>query len=273
MRKGNFIQNLINAAIFIALEIAALNMLSNNAPLQSSWFAKGGQAIMGSVWGCAQNIGDYFSLQEKNDSLAMENHQLRTRLADLEDFIADSIRVSKLPQDGISDGFRYIPATISKISNNTQHNYIIINKGAKDGIVKGSGIITGKGAIGVIDGVSDNFSFARSFKNHGMNISSRLGKTGATGALQWDGIHSNGALLKEIPHHIEFAVGDTVYTSGFSSIFPPDIPLGITGDSRIINGSTYEINVRLFEDFGSLRYVTVVENLGKDEINILEGMQ
>jgi len=273
LRKGNIIQHLINAAIFIALEIAALNMLARNAPLQSSWFAKGGQAVMGSVWGCAQSIGDYFSLKEKNDSLALENHHLRTRLADLEDFIADSVRVARLPHDGISGGFRYIPATISKISNNTQHNYIIINKGAKDGIVNGSGIITGKGAIGVIDGVSTRFSYARSFKNHGMNISSRLGKTGATGALQWDGIHGNGAILTEIPHHVEFAPGDTVYTSGFSSIFPPDIPLGTTGDSRIINGGTYEIDVTLFEDFGSLKYVTVVENLGKDEINMLEDTQ
>jgi len=64
-----------------------------------------------------------------------------------------------------------------------------------------------------------------------------------------------------------------VYTSGFSSIFPPDIPLGTTGDSRIINGGTYEIDVTLFEDFGSLKYVTVVENLGKDEINMLEDTQ
>ena len=264
---------MINAAIFIGLEIAALNMLSNSAPLQNSWFAKGGQAVMGTVWGFSQNISNYFSLKEQNDSLALENHCLRTRLADLEDFIADSIRVARLPHDGISGGFRYTPATISKISNNTQHNYLIINKGSNDGIVTGSGIITGKGAIGIIDGVSENFSYARSFQNHGMSISSRLGKTGATGTLQWDGRHGNGGLLKEIPHHVEFAIGDTVYTSGFSSIFPPDIPLGITKDSRIINGGTYEIDVILFEDYGALRYVTVVENLGKTEINILEGKQ
>jgi len=71
---------------------------------------------------------------------------------------------------------------------------------------------------------------------------------------------------------MEIAVGDTVYTSGFSSIFPPDIPLGVTGESRIVNGSTSEIKVRLFEDFSSLRYVTIVENLGREEIRQLEDM-
>ena len=65
----------------------------------------------------------------------------------------------------------------------------------------------------------------------------------------------------------------TVYTSGFSSIFPPDIPLGITGASRIVNGSSYEIKVTLFEDFSALRYVMVVENLNKEELKSLEDKQ
>ena len=91
--------------------------------------------------------------------------------------------------------------------------------------------------------------------------------------MAWNGYSSNGAVLREIPHHVEFHNGDTVYTSGYSSIFPPDIPLGTTGDSRIVNGATYEIEINLFEDFGALRYVTVVENLGKEEIKNLEDMQ
>ena len=273
MRKSSLIFHLINAAIFIALEIAALSMLRNNAPLQNTWMAKGGQAVMGSLWGMTQNIGDYFSLRQVNDSLAMENFQLRSRLADLEEFISDSLRVSRIPADGIAKGYRYIPATISKISNNTQHNYIIIAKGSDDGIVKGAGVITGEGAIGVIDGVSRHYSYARSFQNHGMSISARVGRTGISGPMVWDGIHSNGALLQEIPLHMDVAVGDTIFTSGFSSIFPPDIPLGIAGESRIVNGSTSEIKIRLFEDFSALRYVTIVENLGRKEIKELEDMR
>ena len=60
--------------------------------------------------------------------------------------------------------------------------------------------------------------------------------------------------------------GDTIYTSGYSSIFPPDIPLGILGDAKIVNGATYEINVDLFEDFGALRYVTIVDNTAHEEM-------
>ncbi len=271
MRKGSLIFHLINAAIFIALEIAALSMLRNNAPLQNTWIAKGGQAVMGGLWGMSQDVGDYFSLRQANDSLALENFRLRLRVAQIEKFVSDTLRISDIPATTL--GYKYIPATISKISNNTQHNYIIIDKGSDDGVLQGDGVITGKGAVGVIDAVSRNFSYARSFKNHGMSISARVGKTGISGPLVWDGVSSNGALLKEIPLHMEIAVGDTIYTSGFSSIFPPDIPLGTAGESRIVNGSTSEIKVSLFEDFSALRYVTVVENLGRKEIKELEDRQ
>ena len=269
MRHNGIINHIINAAIFIILEIAALNMLSHNGAMQNVWFSKGVQAVMGTVWGGSEQIKDYFSLRKANDALALENHNLRTRLARYEAETADSLMAAGLEEN--AGGYSYIPATIMKISNNTQHNYMIIDKGSEHGVVVGSGVVTGKGAIGVIDAVSSNFSYAISFRNHEMNISARLGKEGAVGPLSWDGRSSAGAILKEIPHHVEFEPGDTVFTSGFSSIFPPDSPLGTTGKSKIVNGATYEIEIELFEDFGSLRYVTIVENLGKGEIKQLEG--
>ncbi len=259
---------IINAAIFIILEVAALNMLNHNGTMQNVWFSKGAHAVMGTLWGGTERIKDYFSLKKVNESLALENLELRTRLARHE--AQNEQQTQEEVTTDVAGQFRYMPATIMKISNNTQHNYMIIGKGSEDGVTAGSGVITGKGAIGVIDAVSSNYSYARSFKNHEMNISARLGKEGAVGPMSWDGMSRNGAILKEIPHHVEFEPGDTVFTSGFSSIFPPDIPLGTTGKSKIVNGATYEIEITLFEDFGSLRHVTIVENLGKDEITRLE---
>ena len=259
---------IINAAIFIILEVAALNMLNHNGTMQNVWFSKGAHAVMGTLWGGTERIKDYFSLKKVNESLALENLELRTRLARHE--AQNEQQTQEEVTTDVAGQFRYMPATIMKISNNTQHNYMIIGKGSEDGVTAGSGVITGKGAIGVIDAVSSNYSYARSFKNHEMNISARLGKEGAVGPMSWDGMSRNGAILKEIPHHVEFEPGDTVFTSGFSSIFPPDIPLGTTGKSKIVNGATYEIEITLFEDFGSLRHVTIVENRGKDEITRLE---
>ena len=154
-----------------------------------------------------------------------------------------------------------------KSCNNSQHNYMIIDKGSEDGVEEKSGIITSEGAVGIIDAVSRHYSYALSFRNSGISISARIGKEGAVGPMKWDGRSSRGAILSEIPHHIGISPGDTVYTSGYSTIFPPDIPLGTTGESRLVN---YEIKVTLFEDFSRLRYVTIVNHTGKEELKELE---
>lgn len=245
-----------------------MNMLRHNGTIQGIWISKGVHAISGTIWGGAQDIGDYFSLRKRNDMLAQENFELRLQLAQIRE---EGGHEEAVVVNGEAGNFRYTHAEIAKISNNSQHNYMIVDKGRNDGITEGSGVITGRGAVGVIDAVSDKYSYARSFKNHEMNISARLGKQGAVGPLGWDGKRSDGAILKEIPLHVQFEPGDTVFTSGFSSIFPPDIPLGAVGEAKVVNGATYEIAVTLFEDFGALRYVTIVENLGKDEMKELEG--
>ncbi|MBO5419116.1 MAG: rod shape-determining protein MreC [Bacteroidales bacterium] len=270
MRKSKFISQAINAAIFIILEVAALNMLRNNGTLQRIWLARGAHAVMGTIWGGSQEIKHYFSLKQQNDSLAYENNELRISLAQLEAAVSDNMKQKAYSVPGMVGSYRYIPASIMKMGTKSQHNYLIIDKGYKDGVVEGAGIITPKGAIGIVDAVSQNYSYARSFKNHEMNISARLGKGGSIGPMSWDGFSSKGAILKEIPHHVEFSKGDTVYTSGHSSIFPPDIPLGTIGECKVVNGATYNIDISLFEDFGALRYVTVVQNIDKEEIAKLE---
>lgn len=243
-------------------------MLKNSGTLQNTWISKGIHSFMASVWGGSEQVRDYFSLRKKNDELADINfrqQQLIRKYREITgvDFSADSVPES-------IGNFRYIPARIAKTSNNKQHNYLIIAKGSEDGVVPDSGVITENGVIGIIDAVGKHYSFARSFRNADMSVSARIGRQGALGSLSWNGYSSNGAILKDVPQHISIHQGDTVFTSGFSSFFPPDIPLGILGEYRVENGATYEIKVSLFEDFATLRYVTLVNNINVGEIAELE---
>ncbi len=80
------------------------------------------------------------------------------------------------------------------------------------------------------------------------------------------GKSTNGAILKEIPLQYKYSPGDTIYTSGHSLVFPPDIPLGTAGKAKIVNGSTNEIQVTLFQEFKAIRYVTIVHNDSFNEV-------
>ena len=134
-------------------------------------------------------------------------------------------------------------------------------------------MVTPRGVVGIVDAVSRHYSYALSFMNTEMSISARLGREGAVGPLVWDGLHSGSAILKEIPLQVKFAQGDTVFTSGYSSIFPADIPIGTAGTGKVINGATNEISISLFQDQKALKYVTVVENIRMKEIEEMEQEQ
>ena len=256
------------AAVFILLETAAIVMLNHNNSMQRLWTMRLSHGFMAKTWGFTHKVIGYFSLAGQNEELALENHRLREMIREYEDAAkATDISLQSVARD---DGFVYTPAQIIKSGTNSQHNYLILDKGSEDGIVQNSGIISAKGVIGIVDAVSRHYSYAISFLNTEVNISSRLGETGAVGPLAWDGKNTDGAILKEIPLQYRYSPGDTVYTSGYSVIFPPDIPLGTAGDASIINGATNEITVNLFQDYTAHKFVTIVRNTRAAEIEALE---
>lgn len=264
---------LISTAIFIILEIASLAMLRHNGELQNIWIARISHTVMGKIWGGSDNVRYYLSLKKQNDQLAEENFELRQALDYYRTQEGEARRDSLSSLIEPHSDYSFVPATIIKMSKNKQHNYFIINKGSEDGIRPQSGVITLSGVIGIIDAVDKHYSYGFSLMNSGLSISARIGTEGAVGPLSWDGRSFSGAVLKEIPLQYKFAPGDTVWTSGYSAIFPPDIPLGVTGEAKIVNGAVNEIEVELFENFTALRYVTVVENVGRDEILSLESLE
>ncbi len=271
-KDRNLFPAIFTLAVFIILEIASLRLVSSNGSLQRIWLARQGHFFQGKVWGGAQGIAQYFSLKKQNAALVEENHKLTVALGDRKAALAVAGADSLASLLGSQSSFRYIPASIVKISRNRQHNYLIIDKGSEDGIHLQDGIVTPAGIIGIVDAVDKHYSYAISFMNPEISISARLGSEGAVGPLTWDGVSTRGAVLKEIPLQYKFQKGDTVFTSGFSAIFPPDIPIGTTGDAKIVNGATNEIKVNLFQDFSTLKYVVVVENIGREEIMSLEAV-
>lgn len=263
--QRKLIPSLVNLAVCILLELSALQLLSRNAELQRIWVAKAAHGVMGTVWGSSQRVRNYFRLSGTNKALSEENFRLQEEVFSLQEALRHA-RVDTVTRHLIrGPHFEFTSAEVAKISRNKQHNYLILDKGFEEGIREKSGIITRDGVVGIVDAVSAHYSYALSFQNKDISISARLGNEGATGILVWDGVSSNGAVLKEIPLQYKYEVGDTVFTSGHSLLFPPDIPLGIAGASKVINGATNEVQIDLFQDFTAIRYVTVVYNTTFEE--------
>lgn len=268
--KSNVMKTIAGVAIFVIMEIAALGMLEHNGISQHFFLSRQRHAIAGGLWRIGSSTKDYLSLRKQNDSLSVENARLFGKLSEYKSAVSMAGLDSLIDAVGSRDGFVFTPATVVKTSRGRQHNYLILGQGYDDGVRARSGIITPKGVVGIVDTVSRHYAYAVSLMNAELNISARIGADGAVGPLAWDGISSAGAILREIPLQSKFEKGDTVFTSGFSSVFPADIPLGIIGEAKVVNGATYDIKVDLFQGFNDLRYVIVATNTGMEEIDELE---
>ena len=258
----------INAAVFLLLEIAAVILLGHSSSLQDIWINRASHRVHAAIWGGSEKVLNYFTLDRQNRSLAAENLELSSVVREF------GQRDLSWRENHLSDSqigrFKLTPATIVKASRNSQHNYIVLNKGSEDGVKPQTGIVTTHGVVGVVSSVGKHFSYGITLMNPRISVSARIGLTGLVAPLEWDGKRSDGAVMRNLPLHHEINPGDTVWTSGFSSVFPSDIPVGVTGKVRLIDGSTNEVSVRLFQDFSALRYVIITENLDREEIAAVE---
>ena len=247
--------------LFILLEAACLYMVGNNGIIQRYRLIGKLREVQGFFWEKYAAIDEYSSLKQINEGLAVQNALLMHQL--------QMLKENPTQEDTIEVPYTFIPAKVIRNTIGSAHNYLLLDKGYNDGVKEDMGVITPVGAIGIIHSVSANYSYVLSFLNVNQQVSAKIGYTGAFGPLSWNPQSPSTATLAEIPQHLQINPGDTIYTSGYSSFFPPDIPLGIVENSYIVNGTHLNLDVRLLQDFRSLKHVMVVENNNREEIDLL----
>lgn len=249
--------------LFILLEAVAIFMVANNGIVQRYRLIGKLRDIQGYFWEKSAAVTEYSNLKQINSKLAEENRVLMLKLQRERELNTSA------NTDTIAYPFSFINAKVIKNTLGTTHNYIILNKGSKDGIVENMGVITPSGVVGITRAVSENYTYVLSFLNTTQQVSAKIGEMEAFGPLTWDSTTEGMAILSDIPQHLHINPKDTVYTSGFSSFYPPDIPIGTVEDFRIVNGVHLNVDVKLLQEFRGLNYVMVVKNNNKEEIDSL----
>ena len=119
--------------------------------------------------------------------------------------------------------------------------------------------------------MTDRFATGISILNSQIKINVVLKKSEHFGSLYWNGKNHQIMELEDIPKSANISIGDTIISGGMSSIFPRNIPIGVIHKFELPESTNYyEISIKLFEDFGSLRNVYVVKNDFKQEFNDLK---
>ena len=134
-------------------------------------------------------------------------------------------------------------------------------------------MISPNGVVGIIYGASSHYSTVISLLNRDFRLSSKIKKNDYYGSLYWTGDEYQHASLSEIPYHVELEIGDTIVTSGYSSIFPEGLLVGVISDFHQAQGNFYIIDVKLSVDFRKLTHVNVIQNLLIEEQVNLENQE
>lgn len=266
MGERRFLDIALSAAVFILLEVIALIVLSKTSPMQNIWFLRMSHRTSSILWRAGESVRSFASLKIQNEDLAERNLELSRELLRYQ--IAEAHRVSV--DEVHYTGFDFIHARIVKMSRSYQHNYLVLDRGYEDGVTLHSGIVGPKGVVGVVEAVGKHFSYGMTLMNTSIGVSARIGHEGYACTLRWDGIHSDGAYVEGLSHTGLVSPGDTVRTSGLSSLFPEGIPLGIADEPKLGSGASAVVPVKLFQDFKALRHVMILCNLDSDRIKEVE---
>lgn len=236
----------------------------SNQQYQQNFFLHSGNVVSAKIYQYLNNLTSFFALKEVNRELMKEYAQLLDRQT--ESFIITDNTILLGGDSIVERRYKYMHAEVINNSVIRRNNYITLNKGYRHGVQPDMGIITPKGVAGIIINVSNNFSVAMSLLHSDMLVSTKILKTNHIGTLKWEGIDYRKASMTYIPPHLELNTGDTIVTSGFSTVFPENIFVGTINDWEIRRGENfYTAQIELALDFNNLSYVYIIKNLLRDE--------
>lgn len=263
----NLLKKIVTALPFLTwlgLTIVCIVLLCQNNPYHRSvWFGSA-NALVGQVYDVQSNVTGYFGLREINEDMLVRTGQLEEENLRLRQELQAYKDQATLELD-VETQYQYTIAHVVGNSISQAENYITLDKGSADGIRQDYGVADHNGVVGIVAKVSDHYSLVLSVLNPKLRLSAMIKGSSSFGSLIWDGVDYRHAMLEDLPRDTEFEVGDTVVTTGYTSSFPKNIPVGTVAESFDRGSSFLQLRIELFADFNRLNNVNVIINNRQEE--------
>lgn len=219
-----------------------------------------------------ENIINFQKNAKKAKSLEEENNKLQQEVIDLQNKLDDvqSLQSLKTALNFVDE--KYVAKTLSAkvVSKNDGNWYssFVVSAGSKDGVKKDSLVMNGKGLVGIVYEVSENYCKVISLLDTKSSVSFKLAKNS-----EFKGIITYGESVDEktdyrdngllqgymFDSNYDVLPGDVVTTSGLS-LFPEGIVIGKV--EKVIenkNNSLKYVIIKPNVDFKNIDDVVIVE--------------
>jgi len=256
----------------IVLLLVSFVLILRNNHYASASYAQGSSRLAGSVNNTTNEVRQYIGLTAENEALRDQNAKL----------LAENQRLrmeAYASNNGLARDAAYlsqysiIPAQVINNQVYNYRNYITLNQGANAGIEPGMGVVAPQGVVGQVRSVSKHFASVTSLLHADNRISGLLKGTNTLCVIQWEGADPTHATLKNVPRHLDVLrlKGDTVVTSGFNAVFPPQILIGVVDSVALKeNASFYDMRIKLSTPFQQVDNVFIIRNMLDNELDSLQ---
>ena len=169
---------------------------------------------------------DQITLQKQNAALKAENLILQAKLQKMTELQQENRRLrllldasGQLP----SDRMELIIATVLRASNRPDSEFLMLNKGALDGITPDMPVLDAKGVLGLITHVSELTSQARLLTDPELEIPVRFERTGLRALTR--GLGHGRLEVDFVRVGTDVRPGDLLVTSGLGGVYPVGYPV------------------------------------------------
>lgn len=250
--------------LFLALQGVAITLLVRSNSFHHHTWLSSSNRVTGALYARRAVVSEYLRLQSVNEELARENALLKSerpaaflKLSDNMYLHNDTVHLRR---------YEYTTGKVINNSINRPKNYLTIDRGSRNGIDVGMGVVNNGAVVGIVKDVSEHFAVVMPLINTGFRLSVKLKRTNAFGSLEWDGGDPTLIRMNDVPRYANPLKGDTVVTTGYSAYYPEGMLVGTVDSYRIPEGENfYEIDIRLATEHYRLSYVDVIRNLLAEE--------
>lgn len=118
-----------------------------------------------------------------------------------------------------------IPAEPIYQTFHLRENYAILNKGGRDGVYPGLGVISTHGVVGIVAETTATHSIVYAVFHKDIHLAAKLPRHQVIGLTSWPEPILNRLLLEYVPLYVQVEIGDEVWT-GPSTLFPSGLRIG-----------------------------------------------
>lgn len=203
---------------------------------------------------------DVTSLQQENADLRNEISELQAEILVLKQQVSETdILYALLDFARTRPENKYVAASVIGRDPSPFLNYIIIDHGSDDGILKGMPVVTQQGLVGHIDAVTATAARVQLITDSDSVVNIRL--ENADTEAQITGSASGDLTLEMINLDVKLEQGDLVLTSGLGGSYPADILVGQVLSPAIGQNTLFQsASVQPVVDFSKLRAVLIITN-------------